>query len=70
MKSSPNILCPKCGKRKARNHSTFGIVWCKNCSQGENSEVRKIFHRKPLTPQEERKLKWYRNEKKWHEDIM
>jgi hypothetical protein len=45
-----------------------GVFRCDDC-------VNKINHpeefrrRRPLTAQEARKLKWYKNEKVWHEDI-
>lgn len=43
------------------------VTACDDCYSGASSYREK--RRKPLTEWQKKKLSWYRNERRWHEDI-
>lgn len=53
-------MCPKCEKET--------IIIEPETTQTSN-EKPEIIHRRPLTDWEKKKLSWYGNERKWHDDI-
>lgn len=55
--------CYDCGKEIPDNKFR-----CNDCLR-QILQPPKFRRRRPLTEQEARKLKWYRNEKSWHDDI-
>lgn len=64
-----NTKCPQCHDRRANIHCLLGVLPCDSCVEKRQEKLIKSEGRRPLTDWERQKLSWYRNEKKWAENI-
>lgn len=66
-----NFTCQYCGHAwEQESFSDWQLCpKCDNRVYAEGKDINGETRRTPLTPVQARKLSWYRDERKWHEDI-